>query len=116
ATGTVTSIAVDPDQRVLDLPTSAPVRDNTLALAVRSSSIAPLLTLYPNPCHDQLQLTTLPAGRITAEVLDATGRLVLRQPMQTPQLNTHALAPGLYYLRLLGTGAELLGRGQFVRE
>jgi aminopeptidase N len=116
ATGTVASIAVDPDQWVLDLPTSAPVRDNTLALAVRSSSTAPLLALYPNPCHDQLQLTTLPAGRITAEVLDATGRLVLRQAIQSPQLDTHALTPGLYYLRLLGAGAELLGRGQFVRE
>jgi aminopeptidase N len=116
ANGTVASIAVDPDQWILDLPTSPPVRDNSLALAVRSSSTSPLLTLYPNPCHDQLQLTTLPAGRVTAEVLDATGRLVLRQPMQAPLLDTHALTPGLYYLRLLGAGAELLGRGQFVRE
>jgi aminopeptidase N len=116
ATGTVASIAVDPDQWVLDLPTGPPVRDNSLALAVRSSSTAPLLALYPNPCHDQLQLTTLPAGRVTAEVLDATGRLVLRQPIQAPQLDTRTLTPGLYYLRLVGAGAELLGRGQFVRE
>ena len=116
ATGTVASIAVDPDQWVLDLPTAPPVRDNTLALAVRTGGPAPLLTLYPNPCHDQLQLSTLPAGRLTAEILDATGRLVLRQGVQSPQLDTHALTPGLYYLRLLGADAELLGRGQFVRE
>jgi hypothetical protein len=116
ATGTVSSIAVDPNQWILDIPVAAPVRDNSLALAVRATASAPLLTLYPNPCHDQLQLTSLPGSHVTAEVLDATGRLVMRQALQTPQLDTHALAPGLYYLRLLGAGTELLGRGQFVRE
>lgn len=116
ANGTVTSIAVDPDQWILDLPGNAPVRDNSLVLAVRAGSSAPLLTLYPNPCRDHLQLNALPAGRIVAEVQDATGRLVLRQAVQAPQLDTHTLTPGLYYLRLLGPNAELLGRGQFVRE
>jgi aminopeptidase N len=115
ANGTVASVAVDPDQWILDVPTNAPLHDNTL-LAVRSAASMPILTLYPNPCHDLLQLTSLPAGRVTAEVLDATGRLVLRQPMQAPQLDTRSLTPGLYYLRLLGSSAELLGRGQFVRE
>ncbi|WP_201982254.1 M1 family aminopeptidase [Hymenobacter rubidus] len=117
ATGTVASIAVDPDQWVMDLPASAAVRDNSLALAVRpTAGTSPLLTLYPNPCHDQLQLTALPATNLTAEVLDATGRVVMRQSMAAPQLDTHALAPGLYYLRLLSKEAEVMGRGQFVRE
>jgi aminopeptidase N len=113
--GTVTSIDVDPDQWVLDLPTAAPVRDGSL-LAVRDAAGLAPLTLYPNPCRERLQLAALPAARATAEVLDAIGRVVLRQAIQTPQLDTHTLAPGLYYLRLLGTDATLLGRGQFVRE
>ena len=116
--GTVASVAVDPDQWVLDKTTTAPVRDNTL-LVTPTAGVAPLFTLYPNPCRDQLQLAALPAvTRLVAEVLDATGRVVLRQPVPAalPQLDTHALAPGLYYLRLLGPEGQLMGRGQFVRE
>ena len=116
--GTVASVAVDPDQWVLDKATAAPMRDNTL-LTTLTAGVAPLLTLYPNPCRDQLQLVTLPVvTRLAAEVFDATGRVVLRQPVPAaqPQLDTHALAPGLYYLRLLGPEGQLLGRGQFVRE
>ena len=117
--GQVASVAVDPDQWILDLPTAAPVRDNTLLATHAGSGATPLLTLYPNPCREQLLLAALPArSSLRAEVLDATGRVVLRQavPAAQPQLDTHALAPGLYYLRLLGPGAELVGRGQFVRE
>jgi len=116
--GMVASVAVDPDQWVLDKTTTAPVRDNTL-LVTPTAGVAPLFTLYPNPCRDQLQLAALPAvTRLVAEVLDATGRVVLRQPVLAalPQLDTHALAPGLYYLRLLGPEGQLIGRGQFVRE
>jgi hypothetical protein len=118
ATGTVSSIAVDPDQWILDLPAPAPVRDNSLALATRAiAGVAPL-TLFPVPCHDQLQLAAVPATTTRAEVVDATGRVVLRQSLRTaqPKLDTHALAPGLYYLRLLGSAGDMLGRGQFVRE
>ena len=115
--GTVTSVAVDPNQWVLDLPVAAPVRDNTL-LAARSATALAALMLYPNPCREILALGTLPAARLIAEALDATGRVVLRQVVAAPQpqLDTHALAPGFYYLRLLGTGGELLGQGRFVRE
>jgi aminopeptidase N len=115
--GTVTSVAVDPDQWVLNLPTAAPVRDNTL-LDSRAAAVLAPLTLYPNPCRDYLQLGTLPAARLTAEALDATGRVVLRQTLLAaqPQLDARSLAPGIYHLRLLGAGQELLGQGRFVRE
>ena len=115
--GVVTGVAVDPDQWVLDLPAPAPVRDNTLLAARAATGLAPL-ALYPNPCRDRLQLAALPAARLTAEALDATGRVVLRAALTAaqPQLDTHTLAPGLYHLRLLGLGGELLGQGRFVRE
>ena len=118
ATGTVFSIAVDPDQWILDLPAAAPVRDNTLVLATRATAGVAPLTLFPVPCHNQLQLGAMPTASARAEVVDATGRVVLRQPLQAtqPQIDTHALAPGLYYLRLLGLDGNMLGRAQFVRE
>jgi aminopeptidase N len=116
--GPVVSIEVDPDQWVLDLPAPAPVRDTGLALATHTAgSLAPL-SLFPIPCHDVLNLAALPAPSMRGEVVDASGRVVLRQELRAaqPQLDTRALAPGLYYLRLLGPAGEMLGRGQFVRE
>ena len=118
ATGTVASITVDPNQWVLDLPAAPPVRDNTLALATRSAAGQAPLALFPVPCHDELQLAALPAPQVRAEVVDATGRIAARQLLfsSSPRLDARALAPGLYYLRLLGPAGELLGHGQFVRE
>ncbi|MCC3152517.1 M1 family metallopeptidase [Hymenobacter sp. BT770] len=115
--GPVVSVAIDPDQWILNAASSAPVRDNTLPASQPAAGVAPL-SLYPNPCRDQLQLDALPAARVTAEALDATGRVVLRQVVvaQQPTLYTDALASGLYHLRLLGAQGELLGQGRFVRE
>ncbi|MFD2720239.1 M1 family aminopeptidase [Hymenobacter monticola] len=112
--GTVTAITVDPDQWVLDAPGPAPVRDNSV-LATRAAASA-LLPVHPNPCHDQLQLPATPAA--AAEVRDATGRLVLRQALAgaQPQLVTHALAPGLYQLRLVGAQGEPMGQTRFAKE
>ncbi|WP_460503335.1 T9SS type A sorting domain-containing protein, partial [Hymenobacter agri] len=92
--------------------------DNSLVLATHTAAGLAPLSLYPIPCHNVLQLAALPAPLVRAEVVDATGRLVLRQVLLAaqPQIDTHALAPGLYYLRLLTATGEMLGRGQFVRE
>ncbi|HEX8330349.1 MAG TPA: M1 family aminopeptidase [Hymenobacter sp.] len=116
-TGTVTSVTVDPDQWILDLPTAAPIRDNTL-LATRPAAGVAALELYPNPCRDYLHLAALPGTARTAVAVDAVGRVVLRQALSTaqPRVTTQALAPGLYYLRLLGDGGEMVGHSQFVRE
>ena len=113
--GTVANVAVDPDQWVLDIPTTAPVRDNTL-LATRNAAGQAALTLYPNPCREALQLPALAAA--LAEATDVTGRVVLRQAIAAaqPQLDTHALSPGLYHLRLFSARGDLLGQGRFVRE
>ena len=118
--GQVVAVAVDPDQWVLDLPAPAPVRDNALVLAARGGAgeTTPLV-LFPSPCREWLQLESLPAGRAaTAEVLDATGRAVMRQAVSAaqPRLDTRTLAPGLYLLRVLGAGGQPLARGKFVRE
>ena len=113
--GTVTGVVVDPDQRILDIGGGIFTQDNTLDF----SQVEPIpFALYPNPCRDQLQLVGLPPTSTSAQVLDATGRIILRQSIVTaqPQLDTHGLAPGLYLLRLFGSEGQLLGRGRFVRE
>ena len=111
--GQVVSVAVDPDQWVLDLPTTPPVRDNTLPIVELGR-----LLIYPNPCRETLRLAGVPAGSRTAIVVDATGRVALKQAITDahPQLSTASLAPGLYYLRLLKASGESVGHGQFVRE
>lgn len=57
----------------------------------------------------------MPLGA-TADVFDALGRRVASQPVQQAQLDTRALAPGVYVLRLRGPGGEELGQVKFVRE
>jgi len=113
--GTVAAIAVDPDGWLPDLPGTIQ-RDNALVLATRVAS-APVLAMFPNPTHNQLFIDNLPSAA-TAEVCDATGRLVLRQPVPVarPQVTTQALAPGLYLLRLLGPAGEVVGQGRFVKN
>ncbi len=112
--GTVAAIAVDPDGWLPDLPgTVRP--DPALVLATRPAA-APALLFFPNPCRDQLTVDNLPTAAATAEVCDATGRVVLRQalPPASAVIATQALAPGLYLLRLLGPAGQPLGQGRFV--
>ncbi|WP_165370455.1 M1 family aminopeptidase [Hymenobacter persicinus] len=114
--GTVSSIQLDPDQWVLN-GTGTIVRDNTLVLAARAVARLAPLTVYPNPCHDVLRLQDIGAGAAQAEVTDATGRVLLRQTVSaaSAQLDTRALTPGLYHLRL--TSPEgVVSLARFVRE
>jgi hypothetical protein len=114
-TGTVTNIAVDPNGWLPDLPGTV-LRDNALVLAARAA-VVPTLALYPNPTHERLTISGL-ATAATAEICDATGRVVQRQPLPlaSPLVSTQALAPGLYMLRVLSPTGEALGSGRFVKE
>jgi|GEM_PF-49043 len=112
----VVAVAVDPAGWLPDLPGSV-VQDNSLVLAARSGLSSAPLQVFPNPCREQLTLANLAAAPARAEVLDATGRLVFRQPLSvSASLNTSGLASGLYQVRLFGAGGELLGQARFVRE
>lgn len=117
-TGTVTNIELDPDRWVLNWASG--ITHDALLLATASAAPTAPLTLAPNPTHDELQLYHLPTPRATAEVRDALGRLVLRQPVVEAAggatLRTVTLAPGLYLLRLVGEHGQPLGQGRFVKE
>ncbi|WP_223649594.1 M1 family aminopeptidase [Hymenobacter psoromatis] len=113
--GPVAAVAVDPDGWLPDLPGTV-LPDPALVLATRPAA-RPALALYPNPCQDELTVNDL-ATPTTAEVYDATGRLVLRQalPPAQPVVRTQALTPGLYLLRLRGPAGEVLSQGRFGKE
>jgi hypothetical protein len=64
-------------------------------VAFAQASLAPNVTLYPNPVAEQttLDLTTLPAGTYQVAVVDMTGRVV----------QTHTLAGGLTHSLTVST-------------
>ena len=121
--GTVASIALDPDLWVLSNTNltggSTVVRDATLQPLANAARVAlPAVAVYPVPCREALTLEALPASAVLADVRDALGRPVARQPLTAtrPVLDTHALAPGLYLLRLTDAHGQVLGQARFVRE
>jgi hypothetical protein len=111
----VVAVAVDPAGWLPDQPGTVQ-RDNTLVLAARAAS-TPTLALFPNPAREQLVISNLLVDA-AAEVIDASGRVVVRQPVRAvqPQLPTQALAPGLYLLRLSDAQNRVVGQGRFVKE
>ncbi len=112
---TVTKVEVDPDQWVLNAAGPV-VRDGGLITATTAPAALAQLSVYPNPCHDQLRLADFSGARAQAEIVDATGRVVLRQTVlaANPVLATATLAPGLYHLRLLSPDGSV-ARARFVR-
>lgn len=90
----------------------AAVSIGNLALDIRLSTAVPArderpLSLFPNPADHEVFITGI-GGATSIEVLDATGRVVLRErPSAVPQqrIGIAALAPGVYTLRAEGQGA-----------
>ena len=122
--GTVTGIALDPDLWVLtatvnNTTPNSVVRDAALQPLASAARVAlPVVAVYPVPCRETLTLEALPAAAVLADVRDALGRTVARQPLAParPVLDTHALAPGLYLLRLTDARGQVLAQARFVRE
>ena len=113
----ISSIQVDPDQWILNNPAGTVTRDASLVLSAGRAARAAVVAVYPTPCREQLHLRDFPARTAQAEVLDATGRVVLRQRVQepAPSLNTTNLPAGLYLLRLVAPTGNV-SQARFVRE
>ena len=73
----------------------------------------PELALWPNPVEDVLILERVHTGNGLLEVMDLTGRVVIRTtfPGNRRTLDVHSLSAGSYLVRIDGT---LIGR--FVRR
>ncbi|WP_092770524.1 M1 family metallopeptidase [Hymenobacter actinosclerus] len=111
----VVSIEIDPDQWVLN-GSGTVVRDAGIITGTNTARLAQL-SVYPNPCREQLRLADFSGSNVQAEVADAAGRIVLRQtvPAARPVLQTALLAPGLYHLRLLRPDGTV-ARARFVKQ
>ncbi|GAA4031706.1 hypothetical protein GCM10022409_14930 [Hymenobacter glaciei] len=84
-------------------PTLSPVR------TVRFPQVAAgPLALYPNPTADRatLDLRSLPVGRYSVQVFDATGRRLQQAtyPAEQPVLDLRSLPAGAYFVQVRGEG------------
>ena len=75
----------------------------------------PVITLYPNPTSEQVQIGGLSSTEeeVVVEVLDLTGKNILRQVWRQQPLNVQALPPGLYWIRL-STANELVTQERLI--
>ncbi|MBT2558413.1 T9SS type A sorting domain-containing protein [Hymenobacter sp. ISL-91] len=112
----VVSVEIDPEQWLLNGLAGLVVRDEGVVTSNQAAR-TPQLSVYPNPCRDQLRLADFSGPSAQAVVTDAAGRVVLRQtvPAARPVLQTSTLRPGLYHLRLLSPDGSA-SRARFVRE
>ena len=100
--------------------TTAPAARPAAVLATAPTSLAPALSVYPNPVAQTLTLTGLPADATTVAVYDVRGALVRRVLLDQSQshaaatLDVAELRSGVYVIRVTGpTG----GRTQrFVKQ
>ena len=85
--------------------------------AVAARPTTPEWQAYPNPSRGSVHVV-LPVGfgPATAQLLDALGREVSRQPLSPAggELKMTALSPGVYTLRIIGANGSLVR--QLVRE
>lgn len=80
-------------------------------VGVRDMPLPDAVTIYPNPAQEWLKIDIEQNGKpYTAQILDATGRLIQNQQFSgigTHTLNLSGLAKGIYYCRVM-QGNELI--------
>ena len=91
--------------------TYSPVR----TVAFTTAGLTPTIALFPNPATSatQLDLSQLPAGTYTVQVLDATGRVVLSGKQEagiSQALDLNTIASGTYTVRVSGQSLNLTKR------
>ncbi len=113
---TISSIAVDP--RLWNLLQVLRTRRDVNLVLGRADEVASVpIAVFPNPCTNALTVPAATRPR-TADVLDLTGRRVLRAALGADEarLNTTALAPGTYVLRLTETDGAPVRQVRFSKQ
>lgn len=91
-------------------------RLNTLTSLQSSERQNASLKVFPNPANDVLNVSFDGNGTATAMIIsDLLGHRVIHEASFTGQINTSALAPGMYMLSVLQQGAEI-GKIKFIKE
>jgi len=77
------------------------------------------ISIFPNPTQNQLNII-LPPGGSRAEMYDQSGRLVMSRFVypgwDRTTVDVATLSAGMYLVRVVKEGGEVLGMGRFVRE
>ncbi|GAA4495561.1 hypothetical protein GCM10023172_07470 [Hymenobacter ginsengisoli] len=75
------------------------------------------LRLAPNPAHDQVWASGLPAGTVRLLLYNTTGQCVAQVPAEKEaSLNLAGLPPGVYLLRAVGENGAAQGSARLVKE
>jgi hypothetical protein len=75
------------------------------------------LFIYPNPCTDYLTIENMTNADTRIDILDLSGKTLLRQQMGLPtnnRIDVSSLKPGVYLLRILNH--ELLYQSKFIKH
>lgn len=89
-----------------------------LITATRPAANAEPLQVWPNPTRGRVRLqlpAAAPRSGLQVQLLDATGRLVVAQPLEVGPsgevtVELGAQQPGLYYLRVQGPQGDAWGQ------
>jgi hypothetical protein len=77
------------------------------------------LMLYPNPANNQLNII-LPPGGNRAEVFSLSGQLVLSlfvyPGWDRAAIDVSGLSGGMYMVRVVKEGGEVMGTGRFIKQ
>lgn len=109
----VTGITIDPNDWLLDAAGTI-TQNSSLYIAAQPNRTA---IIYPNPVHDFLNISGLPAGELY--IMDVTGKLLLKQPVTgaaTTRADLRGFLPGLYIYRLQQKGKASDINGRFVKD
>lgn len=103
-TGTVTAVAVDPNNWILN-KTVGPVKDPNLATGTGTvtqptgieEDMAPVVFVGPNPTSAELNIYLYNSSKATVEVVDLSGKLVLTKAMEgQAEFDISKFANGVY--------------------
>jgi polyhydroxybutyrate depolymerase len=90
-------------------------RLNTLTSLQKSEKQVPF-NIFPNPATDVLNLSFDSHGKVALiTISDLLGHVVISEAFSNGQMNTSALAPGMYVISVTSEGSEI-GRLKFMKE
>lgn len=114
-TGTVTSIGVDPNNWILNK-----VGSNTHDLTLSTGELnAPEVNVFvgPNPTSDALNIYLYNFEKATVEVIDITGKLVLKQDIKEhAEFDVSKFANGVYTVNIKNDKHEMLKTTKLVKN
>ena len=115
--GTVTAIAVDPSNWILN-KTIGPVKDPSLNTSIGIEELS-LATVFigPNPTSDVLNVYLYNNEKATVEILDLNGKLISTQNMdKEAQMDVSKYSNGIYNVIIKNNQGEIIKTSKVVKN